>query len=91
MDKIDLLEIIELTPEKTQVVRKGNSIRIKHIGKKGKVARREQCNSCSYLDKYQAGLGFAILPCCSREDGWREMWGNTTRKCKAYKPKAEES
>lgn len=87
MDKFDLLSQIELTPEKTKVVRKGNSISIKHVGKKGKVSHREQCDSCACLDKYQAGLGFVVLPCCSREDGWREMWGETTRQCKAYKQK----
>jgi len=87
MDKFDLLGMINISPDKSKIVRKGNMISIKHVNKKGDVKKREQCDSCSHLDKYQAGLGYAFMPCCSREDGWRAMWGETTRKCKFYDKK----
>ncbi|MCE5221880.1 MAG: hypothetical protein LLF98_11635 [Clostridium sp.] len=87
IDKFYLLAKIQLTPNKTKIVQKGNSISIKHVNKKGTVKHRFQCSSCLHLDNYQAGLGFVIMPCCSRDDGWREMWGETASRCKFYKEK----
>lgn len=81
---------LELTPDKSRVLRSANGYRIKYINKKGKVKSRSQCKECENLGVVQIGLGYGMAHCCEREDGWREFSGQTDKECKLYIEKESE-
>lgn len=89
IDLFDFISILEFTPDKSKIISKGNTIKIKYIGKKGVLKARNSCTECRYLSFVQMGLGVNIAPCCCKVDGeWRELRGWTERKCNAFIKKA---
>ena len=78
IDLFDFISILEFTPDKSKIISKGNTIKIKYIGKKGVLKARNSCTECRYLT------------CCCKIDGeWRELRGWTKRKCNAFIKKEE--
>lgn len=85
IDPFEFMLNLELTPDKSKIVQKGNIIKIKYIGKKGAIKARNTCKDCKYVSIVQIGLGFALVPCCCKVEGeWRELSGWTKRKCDAF-------
>lgn len=85
IDPFEFMLNLELTPDKSKVVQKGDTITIKYVGKKRSIKARNTCKDCKHVSIVQIGLGFTLVPCCCKVEGeWRELSGWTERKCGAF-------
>lgn len=78
-----------LTPDKSRIAvtitKWGGTKRVAFINKKGTFKYRNQCATCKFRGKVQAGLGYHVNPTCDRDgETWRLMSGSTNKNCKFW-------